>query len=63
MDTIAVPKHILESILESLEQSMKVCESKKNEDEYAYAYMYGYLNTTVEHSVYQLKALVNEQLW
>ena len=59
MSNITVPKYILETILEGLQDSMQQCENKESD----YPYMYGYLSTSVHHSIHQLKALVGEQLW
>lgn len=59
MSNVTVPKYILETILEGLQDSMHQCESKESD----YPYMYGYLSATVQHSIYQLEALVSEQLW
>lgn len=59
MSNITVPKYILETILEGLQNSMYQCEDEKKD----YPYKYGYLSATVQHSIYQLEALVGEQLW
>ena len=59
MSNITVPKYILETILEGLQNSMHQCEDDKKD----YPYKYGYLSATVQHSIYQLEALVSEQLW
>jgi flagellar motor switch protein FliM len=59
MSNITIPKYILETILEGLQNSMQQCENEKTD----YPYKYGYLSTSVQHSIYQLEALVGEQLW
>ena len=59
MSNVTVPKYILETILEGLQNSMQECEKEES----GYPYRYGYLSASVQHSVHQLKALAGEQLW
>jgi hypothetical protein len=59
MSNVTVPKYILETILEGLQNSMQECENEES----GYPYRYGYLSASVQHSIYQLKALAGEQLW
>jgi hypothetical protein len=51
----------LESILEGLEDAMKVTKNPAIQNEHGYPYCYGYLEATVSNAIFELKALISQQ--
>jgi hypothetical protein len=51
----------LESILEGLENAMKVTKDPNIQNEHGYPYCYGYLAATVSNTIFELKAILDKK--
>lgn len=58
MSTTNVTTWHLESILEGLEDALKVTKNPETQNEHGYPYCYGYLEATVNNAIYELKAMI-----
>jgi hypothetical protein len=59
MKTVTYTTWQIETILESLEDSLKVTEDAKIVNEHGYPYCYGYLSATVSNVIFELKELLS----
>jgi hypothetical protein len=60
MKTINVTTWHLETILEGLQDSLKVAQDPKIVNEHGYPYCYGYLDASVSNAIFELKALLKK---
>ena len=58
MSTTTVTTWHLESILEGLEDALKVTQNPATQNEHGYPYCYGYLEASVSNAIYELKAMI-----
>ncbi len=65
METVSVPKHLLESMMSQMQKAIQVTEDaqKNMGGEEGYAYSCGYYLSVVSSQVSTLKAIIGEQLW
>jgi hypothetical protein len=61
MSTTNVTTWHLESILEGLENALKVTKAPETQNEHGYPYCYGYLEATVSNAIFELKDIINKQ--
>jgi hypothetical protein len=61
MSTTKVTTWHLETILEGLEDALKVTKNPAIQNEHGYPYCYGYLEATVSNAIYELKAIINNK--
>lgn len=51
----------LESILDGLEDALKVTKNPEIQNEHGYPYCYGYLEATVSNAIYSLQQLIDSK--
>lgn len=61
MNTTTVTTWHIETIMEGLEDALKVTKDAKTVNEHGYPYCYGYLEATVSNAIFELKALMTQQ--
>lgn len=61
MSTTTVTTWHLETILEGLEDALKVTKDPKIINEFGHPYCHGYLEATVSNTIFELKAIINNK--